>query len=63
MHAQVVRLLDDPRAVVLAVCHGDPVLGNVLPSSSREILALGPDATELRDAARRLNDDFRALVR
>jgi hypothetical protein len=30
VHGQVVRLLDDPRAVVLAVCHGDPVLGNVL---------------------------------
>ncbi len=39
------------------------VLGNVLPSSSREILALGPDATDLRDAARRLNDDFRAMAR
>jgi orotidine-5'-phosphate decarboxylase len=36
---------------------------NVLPSSSREILAVGPDATELRDAARRLIDDFWALGR
>ena len=40
-----------------------PSVRNVLPSSSREILAVGPDATELRDAARRANDSFRELVR
>ncbi|CAA9371403.1 MAG: Orotidine 5'-phosphate decarboxylase [uncultured Nocardioidaceae bacterium] len=35
---------------------------NVLPSSSREILAVGPDAAELRDAARRANETFLELV-
>ena len=35
---------------------------NVLPSSSREILAVGPDAAELRGAARRANDAFLELV-
>jgi len=40
-----------------------PVLANVLPSSSREILGAGPDPTALTDAARRANDAFRELVR
>ena len=35
---------------------------NVLPSSSREILAVGPDAADLRDAARRANETFLELV-
>jgi orotidine 5'-phosphate decarboxylase subfamily 2 len=38
---------------------GDQV-GNVLPSSSREVLAAGPDPRALADAARRFNDTFRA---
>jgi orotidine-5'-phosphate decarboxylase len=35
---------------------------NVLPSSSREILAAGPDPRALAEAARRANESFRALV-
>ena len=35
---------------------------NVLPSSSREILAGGPAPQALRDAAQRANDAFRALA-
>lgn len=38
---------------------GDQV-GRVLPSSSREVLAAGPDPRALSDAARRFNDTFRA---
>ena len=34
----------------------------VLPSSSRELLRTGPDATSMRRAARRVNDELRALV-
>ena len=41
---------------------GDAV-SNVLPSSSREILAAGPDVRALREAAGRVNDQFAALVR
>jgi orotidine-5'-phosphate decarboxylase len=37
------------------------VLDQVLPSSSREILAAGPDNGRLRQAARRAADSFRAL--
>ncbi|WP_148574885.1 orotidine-5'-phosphate decarboxylase [Nocardioides caldifontis] len=37
-------------------------LPNVLPSSSREILSAGPTEQALRDAARRANDEFGALV-
>lgn len=37
-------------------------LGDVLPSSSREVLRTGPDARALRDAARAANDAFLALV-
>ncbi len=36
---------------------------NVLPSSSREILGVGPDAHALTAAACRANDEFRGLVR
>jgi orotidine-5'-phosphate decarboxylase len=36
-------------------------LPHVLPSSSRELLRVGPDATAMRDAARRTNDELRAL--
>jgi orotidine-5'-phosphate decarboxylase len=32
----------------------------VLPSSSREVLRLGPDVRAMRDAARRANDELRA---
>ena len=39
-----------------------PAVRNVLPSSSREILAAGPDPVALSDAARRANEAFRALV-
>lgn len=39
------------------------VIGNVLPSSSREILGAGPDPTALRTAAARANEAFLALVR
>ena len=38
-----------------------PVLGNVLPSSSRQILAAGPDRSALRAAAQELTDQFAAL--
>jgi orotidine-5'-phosphate decarboxylase len=37
-------------------------LSAVLPSSSRELLRVGPDAAALRDAARRTNDGLRALL-
>jgi orotidine-5'-phosphate decarboxylase len=36
-------------------------LPHVLPSSSRELLRVGPDVTAMRDAARRTNDELRAL--
>jgi orotidine-5'-phosphate decarboxylase len=35
-------------------------VGDVIPSSSREILRLGPDAAAMRDAVRRANDELRA---
>ncbi len=35
----------------------------VLPSSSRELLRVGPDPAAMRDAARRTNDDLRFLLR
>ncbi|KQY64257.1 orotidine-5'-phosphate decarboxylase [Nocardioides sp. Root140] len=35
---------------------------NVTPSSSRQLLLQGPDASSLRDAVRRTNDEFRALA-
>jgi len=35
---------------------------NVRPSSSRSLLAAGPDRARLREAARRANDEFRALA-
>ncbi len=38
-----------------------PVIGNVLPSSSRQILSAGPDRTALRTAAQELVGAFRAL--
>ncbi len=38
------------------------VLGQVLPSSSREILGAGPDAQALRDAVERANTEFEALA-
>jgi orotidine-5'-phosphate decarboxylase len=38
-----------------------PVARHVLPSSSREVLAAGPDPSALRDAARRGNDAVAAL--
>ena len=38
-----------------------PVIRNVLPSSSRQILAAGPDRSALRTAAQQLTDQFRAL--
>jgi orotidine-5'-phosphate decarboxylase len=34
----------------------------VLPSSSRGLLRVGPDAAAMRDAARRTNDELRALL-
>jgi orotidine-5'-phosphate decarboxylase len=40
----------------------DGVLGQVLPSSSREILGAGPDTAALRTAAERSAADFAALV-
>jgi orotidine-5'-phosphate decarboxylase len=36
---------------------------HVVPTTSREVLAAGPDVTALRDAAARTNDEFAALVR
>ena len=39
-----------------------PAIRNVVPSSSREILTAGPDATSLRDAAARANDSFRTVL-
>jgi orotidine-5'-phosphate decarboxylase len=38
-----------------------PVIHNVLPSSSRQILAAGPDRSALRAAAQQLTDQFAAL--
>lgn len=38
------------------------VAGNVLPSSSREILSAGPDVAAVRAAAERANESFAALV-
>ncbi|HET7355762.1 MAG TPA: orotidine-5'-phosphate decarboxylase [Nocardioidaceae bacterium] len=38
-----------------------PVIRNVLPSSSRQILAAGPDRSALRTAAQQLTDQFAAL--
>lgn len=38
------------------------VLGAVLPSSSREILSAGPRPADLRDQARRTNDELRVLL-
>ncbi|WP_067441488.1 orotidine-5'-phosphate decarboxylase [Nocardioides jensenii] len=35
---------------------------NVAPSSSRQLLQVGPEAGALREAARRTNDEFRGLV-
>ena len=35
-------------------------VGNVIPSSSREVLRLGPDPVAMRDAVRRANDELRA---
>jgi orotidine-5'-phosphate decarboxylase len=37
-------------------------LPHVLPSSSRELLRVGPSASAMRDAARRTNDQLRALL-
>lgn len=37
-------------------------LGNVLPASSREVLAAGPDVTALRDRAGRTNEAMAALL-
>ena len=39
-----------------------PALGAVLPSSSRELLRLGPDAAAMREAARHANDELRSLL-
>jgi len=36
-------------------------VGNVLATSSRGVLRLGPDAAAMRDAVRRANDELRAL--
>ena len=36
--------------------------GNVLPSTSRDVLRAGPDVAALRDATRRTQDDFASLV-
>jgi orotidine-5'-phosphate decarboxylase len=35
-------------------------VGNVIPSSSREVLRLGPDPSAMRDGVRRANDELRA---
>jgi orotidine-5'-phosphate decarboxylase len=45
----------------LAAVFGSAVR-NVVPSSSREILAAGPNPTALRDAAARTNDTFRTVL-
>ena len=37
--------------------------GRVMPSASRSLLAAGPDAGALRDAAAALNEEFRRLLR
>jgi orotidine-5'-phosphate decarboxylase len=37
-------------------------LPNVLPSSSRELLRVGPSAPAMREAARRTNDELRTLL-
>jgi orotidine-5'-phosphate decarboxylase len=37
-------------------------LPDVLPSSSRELLRMGPSVPAMRDAARRTNDELRAVV-
>ena len=47
--------VDDVRRIFRGVLH------HVLPSSSREILAAGPDAGRLRQAAHRAADSFRAM--
>ena len=39
-----------------------PALPVVLPSSSRELLRAGPSAAAMREAARRTNDELRALI-
>jgi orotidine-5'-phosphate decarboxylase len=39
-----------------------PALRSVLPSSSREILAAGPRAADVRAAAERTNQQFAALL-
>jgi len=36
-----------------------PAAGNVIPSSSREVLRLGPDVGAMRDAVRAANDELR----
>jgi len=36
--------------------------GRVMPSASRSLLAAGPGVTALRDAAARLNEEFRSLL-
>jgi orotidine-5'-phosphate decarboxylase len=38
-----------------------PAAANVLPSSSREILSVGPDRGQLHDAVRRQAEDFSRL--
>jgi hypothetical protein len=35
----------------------------VMPSASRSLLAVGPEVAALRDAAKRLNDEFGGLLR
>lgn len=37
-----------------------PATASVIPSSSREVLRLGPDATAMRDAVHRANDELTA---
>jgi len=49
--------VDDVRRVFGAAAH------RVVPSTSREVLAAGPDPAALRDAAARTNDAFAGLVR
>ncbi|MDF9812085.1 orotidine-5'-phosphate decarboxylase [Streptomyces sp. SPB162] len=41
---------------------GSAVVGNVLPSVSRDVLRHGPDAAGLRDAAARFADEVRVAV-